>query len=276
MVRDHVPAGRRASHSGCGMRCPGRNRIGKALKLNYLGVASAMVLASAVGYGCGDDDATTAAGAGNSSNTGGDASGGNTTSAGGTSTTTTSTTGGAGGTTGTGGGGALATCAEYCTELQASCTGSNAQFASEQNCLDTCALYPMGDAGDTAGHSRACRAYHGGLASVDAAGADEHCSHAGPHGGIADDAHCQDAGTAQCDVFCAIALQACPGKFNDDLGGCVTECEGWNGFATIDTDYVAPNSASGTMSCRLYHLTAATSDAVPHCNHIEAGAGLCN
>jgi hypothetical protein len=82
-------------------------------------------------------------------------------------------------------------------------------------------------------------------------------------------------GDTQCDVFCDIALQACPGTFNDDMAGCVTECESWNGFDTVDADYVAPNSLTDTLACRFYHLTAATTDSVPHCDHIEAGSGPC-
>jgi hypothetical protein len=164
-------------------------------------------------------------------------------------------------------------CATYCSMIQATCTGTNAQFASEQNCLDTCALYPAGTAADTAGHTLGCRIYHTGVASTDPASADIHCSHGGPHGGPADDAHCQDTGENQCHVFCSIALQACPGTFGDDMMGCVTECEGWTGFGTIDGDYVAPNALVGTFACRFYHLTAATTDAMPHCGHIEAAGG---
>lgn len=80
------------------------------------------------------------------------------------------------------GGGAGLSCAAYCTQIGTNCTGANAQYANEADCLAYCQAsgWPEGEVGAAAGNSVQCRIYHSGApAAADPA---EHCSHAGPTG----------------------------------------------------------------------------------------------
>jgi hypothetical protein len=240
----------------------------RAFELKTIGLAALMGVALTAA--CGDDDDTSTVPTGPSgptttttSSTGG--SGG--------STTTTTSTGGTGGMGGMGsGGGQAQTCANYCALQAANCTGDDLQYSTEAQCLATCALLPVGTAADTAGNTLGCRIYHSDTAGT--AGV-QHCSHGGPHGGPADDAHCQDTGDDQCDVFCALAVQACPSAFTDEPA-CLTACGNFAGVGTIDADYKAPMLNIDSFACRFYHLTVATDMPTPHCTHIAATSSACN
>jgi hypothetical protein len=73
-------------------------------------------------------------------------------------------------------------CAAYCTQIQTNCTGDNAQYESEADCLAYCdeVDWPAGVDGEMSGNTLACRIYHSG---VPAAGAPiPHCPHGGPTG----------------------------------------------------------------------------------------------
>lgn len=69
---------------------------------------------------------------------------------------------------------------DYCTAIQANCTVENAQYASDQECLDACALLAPGMPGDQTGNTIACRQYHADVAATTPV---PHCEHAGPDGG---------------------------------------------------------------------------------------------
>ena len=72
-------------------------------------------------------------------------------------------------------------CSDYCTDIMATCTGDNAQYASNDECLSSCSGFSTAGAdGDTSGDTLQCRVYHAGAAESDPA---THCSHAGPTGG---------------------------------------------------------------------------------------------
>lgn len=72
-------------------------------------------------------------------------------------------------------------CADYCTDMMATCTGDNAQYESEAACQTACAGFATtGADGDTSGNTLQCREYHLGAAASDPA---THCSHAGESGG---------------------------------------------------------------------------------------------
>jgi hypothetical protein len=76
------------------------------------------------------------------------------------------------------------TCAGYCTEELASCTGANAQYADMADCMAECTAlaWTVGTAADTAVDTLGCRIYH----SIAAAGAPAtHCIHSGATGGNA-------------------------------------------------------------------------------------------
>ena len=73
-------------------------------------------------------------------------------------------------------------CAGYCAQIMVNCTGDNAQYLDNADCLAQCEdlNWPAGTPGATDGNTVACRIYHGGAPAVmDAA---EHCPHAGPSG----------------------------------------------------------------------------------------------
>lgn len=76
---------------------------------------------------------------------------------------------------------ATTACSDYCTTIMSTCSGDNAQYASETECLSSCSGFATtGADGDAAGNTLQCREYHLGVAATDAA---THCSHAGADGG---------------------------------------------------------------------------------------------
>jgi hypothetical protein len=170
---------------------------------------------------------------------------------------------GAGGGSATGGGTAQATCAGYCTTLAANCTTTNAQFGTEGACLGSCAGYTQGDAGVTSGNSLECRSYH---ATAAAGGAALHCPHAGPAG----DGTCG----ANCESFCALAMAKCSGTFAS-LQACTTACAA---FPNTTAHYTSSAATGDTFSCRMYHLSVASTDATlasQHCPHIVTISAVC-
>ncbi|WAS90107.1 hypothetical protein [Nannocystis punicea] len=156
------------------------------------------------------------------------------------------------------GGDTDAGCQMYCAAMMASCTGTNAQYPSNESCLGACGGLPPGSPGETSGNSLACRAYHAGMASIDPG---VHCVHAGPSGA--------GACGQNCEGFCAIATSICPTE-HPSPGDCMATCANF-----MDTEpYNAEDAAGNTLACRLYHLTIAATgpaEAQVHCGHtIEA------
>ncbi|WP_159397636.1 hypothetical protein [Sorangium cellulosum] len=201
--------------------------------------------------GCGDDDdggggsggtGTTTSGTGGNGGNGGSADGG----------------GGNGG-DGGGGGEPAASCETYCAAVMANCTDVQAQYGSEASCVAFCEDLPEGAAGEEAGNSLACRAYHAGEAAADPT---THCIHAGPGGG--------GVCGAPADAFCTVAPEACPDVYADS-DACNTEAAGFD----ATPPYAGPNSTGDTLACRLYHLTEATIDPETHCGHIGEASPVC-
>jgi hypothetical protein len=150
-------------------------------------------------------------------------------------------------------------CATYCGRIMTACTAGNAQYASMDNCMDTCAAFPEGAISDTGGNTLGCRIYHAGAAADDA---DMHCSHAGPLG----DGACG----GDCESFCTIAVDLCPAAYAS-MGMCMGACDGYT-----PGDYSTASTSGDTLACRMYHLTAASTDPVPHCTHIGSTSPTCN
>jgi hypothetical protein len=179
-------------------------------------------------------------------------------------------------------------CPTYCTQIAATCTGANAQYAAAPaaNCAATCAKFPVGAATDTSGNTLGCRLYHIQNITVRGQAADTHCNHAGPGGGLiapiaaggTPDTHCSDA----CTNFCALEVAACgtiaAGGANavyQDMDACTTACAGFDRA----TKYTAPPAAAtgNNLACRLYHVTNAITDPVNHCKHTAlVAAAPCN
>jgi hypothetical protein len=189
-----------------------------------------------------------------------------------------------GGTGGDGGGGGALSCTDYCTHLMATCTGANAQYINNAECMNACALFPVGAVTDTSGNTLGCRVYHTTLASTSPV---PHCWHAGPYGYGA----CGDA----CDNFCLIATQWCSPAGGFDAGAppypsmsaCTTSCAG---FAVAGGGDAGPTPAAdggynsmgplggNTLDCREYHLGAALQGGSlqqTHCQHPGAMSPVC-
>lgn len=164
----------------------------------------------------------------------------------------------------------VATCQRYCDTVLASCTGDNAQYASEADCLAVCraADWDPGAAvtstGPADGPSIGCRTYHAGPPAQDDPAF--HCPHAGPSaGGVCG---------SYCEAYCALALGGCTG--GDALYGngeaCMAACANFDDSGT-------PGDASGdTVQCRIYHLSVAitTGETAVHCPHAAPdGGGVC-
>jgi hypothetical protein len=206
---------------------------------------------------CGDDGSGGAGGGTSSSAT----SGANSTT-GNASSTTGAQTGSTNASTGTS---QQLDCNTYCTGITATCTGPNKQYfgtnAAEQivNCNTICERFNVGTFND-AMDSLGCRTYHLEAAGVDQAAADMHCEHAGPLGGAI-------CGTDERKNFCALAVGICSELFpSGDL--CETD------IAAIDvaTAYSQEVTAGPSLACRMYHLTAAVTDAQMHCPHADGAA----
>ncbi|MDQ3031506.1 MAG: hypothetical protein M3Y87_03750 [Myxococcota bacterium] len=149
-------------------------------------------------------------------------------------------------------------CATYCGRIMTACTGDNAQFASMDNCMDTCGAYDEGTIDDMAGNTLGCRIYHAGVAATDPV---THCSHAGPLG----DGVCG----AACESFCTIADDQCPDAYAS-MGMCMTACA-----AFTPGDYSTASTSGNTLACRMYHLSVASTQPDPHCGHVTTVSSTC-
>jgi hypothetical protein len=176
-------------------------------------------------------------------------------------------------------------CPTYCAEIQANCTGANAQYPSETQCEATCKSFALGTANDKGPNQNTlgCRIYHAGTPSMTAPGT--HCAHAGPAGDVVTAAvgagTCGDA----CTSFCKLEIATCgssdapiagitpvaPAVPYQNVADCMTKCAG---FATT-TPYSTAATSGNTLACRLFHLTNAANYAAmnmnttaqAHCGH---------
>ena len=162
------------------------------------------------------------------------------------------------------------TCESYCQTVQEACTGDNAQYADEAECIAHCSAYaawPTGANGDTAGNTIGCRSYHAGVALQEDAAL--HCAHAGPSGG--------NVCGSWCEVYCDLSDKNCTGDdtLYDDDAACLAGCEGFS------EEGAAGDAEGDTIQCRIYHLGVAGNDdgggAGTHCPHGSAdGGGVCS
>jgi hypothetical protein len=263
-------------------------------RFSSLGVVSSMALAAALGCAglLGIEDATCdesfdpscaeapdafggAAGTGGSG-LGGNSAGGN--AAGGVAAGGNGPTAGTGGALQAGGSGGAAAgaggsatveaplCERYCNTVAAACTGENEQYASIGACLNVCALLEPGADGAFMGNNVECRLSRAELAQATGEPA-SYCFSAGPGG----------AGVcgSDCEGFCAIMAQTCTlmGTFD----ACLPQCAQVPDLSkeSDDVKYNTSMQSGDSLQCRLYHVTAATLDAVTHCSH-AAGVALCS
>ena len=146
----------------------------------------------------------------------------------------------------------------YCTAIMANCTGANAQYGDAAQCTAAGMMFDMGTEGETSGDTLGCRDYHADAAKTDAA---LHCAHAGPFGG--------DACGALCDNFCKLATATCKTEY-PTAAACMTDCMGYAKMPAYSYQATGDNYA-----CRAYHLTAAVADAATHCPHTGKMSSVC-
>lgn len=168
-------------------------------------------------------------------------------------------------------------CPSYCSEVQANCTGTNAQYPDMAHCTATCASFAVGTSQvtDTSGNTLGCRIYHGGAPAKMAPAT--HCAHAGPAGDqITATPPAVCSGGNVCESFCALEIKACgslnaplPGNPRDmtgnplfqyqNMASCMTAC------ATYDKTHVySTTSAGDSLACRLLHATSAAIAVTPN------------
>ncbi|HUJ59898.1 MAG TPA: hypothetical protein VLX92_15445 [Kofleriaceae bacterium] len=151
-------------------------------------------------------------------------------------------------------------CTTYCNIIQGACTGANGQYSSMDTCVASCSHFPMGTAADTSGDTLGCRIYHAMNAVTDP---NTHCIHAGPSGG--------GVCGMPCDGFCSLVVAECPTQY-PSAATCATDCAG---YAPLPP-YSAMVTSGDTLSCRIYHATAASTDPATHCPHTGLdGGGVC-
>lgn len=223
-----------------------------------LGVASllGLLLAVTAAAACGDDESA--------ATTSPAVTSGPTTTSGMPTSSTTSGPGGMGGS----GGAAPATCADYCADSIATCTGANVQYLDQGQCVAFCSEFVQGVVGETTNDTLECRAYHVGAAMGATANQDMHCHHSGPYGG----GPCS-ASSNVCDTFCAYAMSICGTMAFASLTECTSECA-----PLVGANYqFAASQMGNTLDCRGYHLEAAAGAAANqtmHCPHV-GGAVPC-
>jgi hypothetical protein len=155
-------------------------------------------------------------------------------------------------------------CQEFCTLAGVACTGGNAAYESESQCLAVCAVLDKGKNSDQVENSVGCRKYHSYNAIAAPA---QHCSHAGPTG----DGHC---GTDNCESYCRLVEQACNAEFKTAFGDaykCATECVKLPG-AKADT---WSQSAKTGNSVRCRAINAARAIQTPSACVAALGGGEC-
>ncbi|HEX8106460.1 MAG TPA: hypothetical protein VF516_01980 [Kofleriaceae bacterium] len=154
-------------------------------------------------------------------------------------------------------------CTAYCSEIQKSCAGANAQYPNLDQCTHTCASFVVGTSTvtDTAGNTLGCRINYAVAASTMPG---THCPHAGPAGDLITASvpgFC--SGGDVCTSFCTLELLACgsmaaplPGNPTDsmgnpvfqyrNLGDCMRLCPMWD-----KTHNYSTMSMGDSLACRL-------------------------
>lgn len=184
-------------------------------------------------------------------------------------------------------------CSSYCAEIQANCTGTNAQYPDLAHCMATCGSFAVGTStvNDTSGNSLGCRIYHAGApAKMNAA---THCVHAGPGGdAITASAPSVCSGGDICTSFCALEIKACgsldeplPGDPRDSTNNHLFQYQNMAECLSLCADFDKKHdysiaAAGDSLACRFYHATnaaiAVMPNAMTHCAHTApAPTGPC-
>ncbi len=180
------------------------------------------------------------------------------------------------------------TCSQYCDVIMINCetdpddkAPSPQVYASRDECMAACEVFPVGKKTDKTENTLGCRIYH----SKNSAGVPAtHCPHGGPTG----DGHCgvydsDELGyTGNCESYCQLFAAACPDEFEDDgyddIEACAKEC--FDDFeddgAKNDTGYSLLNAKEeDTIQCRAFNAVKRLSGEDVSCEKI-ALSGSCD
>ncbi len=162
------------------------------------------------------------------------------------------------------------TCERYCRVVSVACTGDNAVYETDEQCMAACKELDPGDVRDDTGDTVGCRTWHAVSALYDP---DTHCPHSGPTG----DGHCghdvpadEDKGVeaefSACRPYCRLLATACEKQFSDNWDSedaCVAECDKSDedfGAAADQLYTVASMESGDTLGCRTLHAVRAFED----------------
>jgi hypothetical protein len=160
-------------------------------------------------------------------------------------------------------------CRDYCVTIQQACVETNAQYQSEESCLEICnelmrTEAEREDAGGSVNDTIECRLAAARAVIEVGAEIDNLCVSAGMWG--------NDECGAPCEVYCSMMSAACAEQF-ESFDSCPDECDevqpGGKPFGVM----VDPGN---TLECRVNHIRLATTTRNPetHCPH-AAGVAVC-
>jgi len=153
-------------------------------------------------------------------------------------------------------------CDDYCALAMRNCKGAVAQYSDISTCMATGSGRGRGTAGDTSGNTIACRTYWAAISEGD----ELMCTRAGPGG----DGTC---GT-NCQSFCATTMAICgdqPSPPYASVAACETACQGFD----MNERFDASDLGGNTLACRIYHMTAASTEPDTHCRHTKQQSDVC-
>ncbi len=155
-------------------------------------------------------------------------------------------------------------CQDYCRLVMRNCSGDDSQYSAIDNCAATCATMGVGDPEVPAGNTIECRTFWAAIAERDDTGTA--CRNAGPGGnGVCGD---------NCESFCAATLAICGDERRPPYaspGECASACAGF----VADPPFTANVTTGDSRSCRIYHMTAASTDPEVHCQHTGVVSDTC-
>jgi hypothetical protein len=175
------------------------------------------------------------------------------------------------------GGGAPATDANHhCAATAVNCA-SAAQYNAHADCVASFTQFPNSNVNASdGGNNRGCRQYHGNnvIAPTPAGGGIAHCAHSGPSGGGV----CGGPNSTRASWQIMAGIPACANIAAFAYVSVSVNIAFANWSSTDFMTIVPPVASGGTYTtttaatsdndaCRVYHLTAATTDPVTHCGH---------
>lgn len=156
-------------------------------------------------------------------------------------------------------------CADTCQLVTTACSGADAVYESEAQCLAVCGKLDAGTNADQVENTVGCRKYHGYNSLAAPA---QHCPHTGPGG----DGHC---GADNCEGYCQLLARTCDAELKSTYGDeatCLTECAKLPGSKA--DSYSDAAKTGNTVRCRLINVARAAEDPAQHCA-AAAGGGEC-